>query len=293
MGLLTSIASTVLGDKLSKKSEEGRAQEPIYPTDLENQLNLPEAGLREGLISRLSSRLANVDQGVAPEKIAGLSNLENQGLSRLGQVQVDPYKLNPAAAEEINKTLTGAYDPATSEYYKAYKDQAQRELTESQSRLNEALAGGGKYFHGARASETGKLEENYITNLAMQSAQLAERERERRIQAVPLAQSMSQTSIDQPLQVANAYLEGGQLPRRIEQAGYTAEKQASDQTRGEEQNLLSTIIGYLGARPLAYGAYPPQEEGSGLLQTAGTLLGNIPWESIFKSKTPAPAPAAA
>ena len=52
--------------------------------------------------------------------------------------QRKPSTLYTQAQSELSKTLTGDYDPYSSEYYKAYRDQSQANLAESQTAARQA-----------------------------------------------------------------------------------------------------------------------------------------------------------
>jgi len=161
--------------------------------------------------------------------VAALSEFEETGLGGLREFLGKPLptegKLYTSAVDEILRTLEGEYDPAESEYYQAYRTGVMRELEEAKDRLAAVTSARDKYFGGGRIATTGEMEETAIGELAMISAQLAERERERRIGAVPQALGLAEYGEAAPAQRVAISQQLGALPRLIEQAEMDAEYQ--------------------------------------------------------------------
>ena len=117
---------------------------------------------------------------------------ERQGLDTLGDYLGSPMPtdstLYGSAVGELEKTLGGEeYDPVGGTYYQAYRTQVLRELQEAKDRLASRTSASDKFFGGGRIATEGELEEDTTANLAMTLGSMFERERERRLGAVPMA----------------------------------------------------------------------------------------------------------
>jgi len=174
-------------------------------------------------------RVGRAGQTYPGPLVAALSEFEETGLKGLGDYLGRPPategKLYTSAVDEIAKTLSGDYDPAQSEYYQAYRTAVMRELEESKDRLAARTSAGDKFFGGGRIATEGEMEESAVGDLALVLGQLAERERERRLGAVPQALSLTQYGEQAPVDRVAASQQFGALPRLIEQAEMDTEYQ--------------------------------------------------------------------
>ena len=121
-----------------------------------------------------------------------------------------------SAQQEINRTLTGGYDPTTSLYYKAMRDAAMYNLRESLRRIADTAAGGNRYWTGARS----RLQQRAITettnNLNQLLGQLALRERQNRLATIPYAMQMGRIEETLPVQRASYLFDVGDIIRQLE-----------------------------------------------------------------------------
>jgi hypothetical protein len=119
---------------------------------------------------------------------------EQQGLKTLGDYLSSPTPtespLYQGAAGELERTLSGDYDPVGSQYYQSYRTAVMRELQEAKDRLANEKAASEKLFGGGMNTESRELEEGAVGDLAVILGQMFENERNRKLQAVPLAQSL-------------------------------------------------------------------------------------------------------
>jgi len=179
----------------------------------------PYGGVRSGLTSWLESQIGKPAEQYKGEMVSGMSPYEKESLKWLTSYgsQV-PSVLRTTASSEIQKSLTGGYDPTTSPYYQAVKAEAARNLQDVQKGVADEAAGGGRYWTGARlkvqGEEAGKTA-NYLNQLL---AQQAENERQRQISVLPYAQSFAEAEEQAPLQKATAMQTLGALPRTISDA---------------------------------------------------------------------------
>lgn len=185
--------------------------------------------------------------------VAALSEFEETGLQGLKDFLGSPLPtegtLYKSAADEIEKTLRGEYDPAESEYYQAYRTGVMRELEEAKDRLAARASSGDKFFGGGRIATEGELEESAVGDLALISAQLAEAERERRLTAVPRALELAEYEEKAPLTRVEASQLYGQLPRLIEQAEMDAEYQEWVRSLNDLGIALDTATGLATYQP--------------------------------------------
>ena len=167
-----------------------------------------------------SDYLNKVGQGYPGEMI---TSYEQQGLNRLGDYLNQPDASQDAlygqAKDELSKTLGGEYDVGGT-YYDAYKKAVMRELQDAKDRLNASTSARDTYWGGGRISETGRLEEGAVNNLAMTLGQLYENERGRKLGAVDQAQSLLGFGQQAPLQQIAASQQYGGLPFTREYSEY-------------------------------------------------------------------------
>lgn len=162
--------------------------------------------------------------------VAALSEFEETGLAGLkdwlGTELPTEGVMYKSAADEILKTLSGEeYDPVHGKYYQAYRTGVMRELEEAKDRLAARASAGDKLFGGGRIATEGEMEESALGDLALVLGQLTERERERRLGAVPQALELTEYGERAPLGRVAASQMYGALPRLIEQAEMDAEYQ--------------------------------------------------------------------
>ncbi len=157
--------------------------EPPWQTELRKTLG---TAAEPGALERIN-RAGETYPG---QLTAGLSGFEQTGLGKLGDfLKTDDFSQDPlfqAGREELLKTFGGEYDPE-GPYYQAYKTKVMQELTEAQDRLKATTSARDKFFGGGRIAVSGELEESAVGDLALILGQLFERERERKLQAVPEA----------------------------------------------------------------------------------------------------------
>jgi hypothetical protein len=173
-------------------------------------------------------RISRAGEAYPGKLTAGMTEPETTGMDLLSKYLSGASEENPlygAAQAEFAKTLSGEYDPAASEYYKALRNAVLRELGFAKDRLASATSARDAYFGGGRIAETGKLEEGATNTLATTLGQLSQQERQNRLaaaQAVPGFVSAQQQAALTPIAASQQY---GALPRTIEQADLDAQYQ--------------------------------------------------------------------
>lgn len=230
---IPSVVSGITGGKGKKKAAGAYAMPPgmaelmssLYPY-LQTQLTAPPA--------------------YPGELVAGISPYEKRGLGLLGTYMgAPPSPYYGLAGRELERTMEGGYDPFTSEYYKAMRKGQMKELKEAGKRLGEEAATRGLYYSGPRLSQQRELEEGVTTNLGQILATLSERERARRLGAVPELERFAGTMEARPLEQSKAGLLLGALPRTLEQAGLTSKYNEWLRRQGVSEAAASRIISYL------------------------------------------------
>ena len=174
-------------------------------------------------------RISRAGEAYPGQLTAPMSGQEQTGMgilsNWLGGEGATESPLYGQAESELSKTLSGNYDPATSEYYGALRNAVLRELRQAKDRLAAETSARDQYFGGGRIAETGKLEEGATNQLAITLGQLAEKERQNRLavaQGIPAFVSGRQQTALAPIAASQQY---GALPRQIEQAGMDAQYQ--------------------------------------------------------------------
>jgi len=213
--------------------------------------------------------------------VAALSEFEEMGLEDLRDYLGKPLptegELYTSAVDEIAKTLSGEYDPAQGEYYKAYKTGVLRELEEAKDRLAARASAGDKFFGGGRIATEGEMEESALSQLALVMGELAERERERKLGAVTQALDLTRYAEEAPVSRVSISQQLGALPRLIEQAEMDVEYQEWLRTLNDLGIALDTATGLATYQPgvITTGGGPKGwvEDIAGILGIASGLKG--------------------
>lgn len=150
---------------------------------------------------------------------AGMSPEERQALSAISGYQ--PSSLWKQSQEQLGKTISGQYDPISSPYFKAFRENLGRETEDIVTGVNQQFNLGGMLPSTQRSRVVGDVRTDALGRIAQELGGMYETERGRSLQAIPMAMAMEQQPIDRALQL----LEAGALPRELEQAGLDRQKQ--------------------------------------------------------------------
>lgn len=233
---------------------------------------------RESIWGYLKPRIGRKPEAYPGEFIAPMAPLEERALGRVGE-RLDAPMPEPFgwAGEEIRKTLAAEYDPATSPFYAAHREQAQRELEEAREMMRDIAAGTGRYFGGVRVEQERELVGEHIRDLAMRSAEMAERERERRLGVVPYAMKLGLMEEEIPGRRIEEAMQYGELPRELEQLELAALYQDWLRRKKEERMYPQMAMDF-ARTPVAY-QYPRyrpswwERHGEGLTGALGDIGG--------------------
>lgn len=179
----------------------------------------PYGQTREALTGWLTSQVGKPGPSYAGDVMAPMSEFERMAEEPLRKYAAAPIpSIWQEGREEISKTLKGDYDPASSPYYQAVKAEAAKNLGETQKEIASRAAGGGRYYTGARLGEQATAATDVGIALNKMLGGIAEKERERRFQAAPVAQEFAQYEEREPIRKTAALREYGALPRELQQA---------------------------------------------------------------------------
>jgi len=198
------------GKNLFKSKRVGTKLETLYD---------PFANVRSKLSSWLGERIGKPAERYPGEIVAPMGEEEKRSfdwLRKYGEQGVPEGR--QLAMGELRKTMAGEYDPSTSPYYQAVKATAQKNLEETLGDIASEAAGRGMYHTGARRELQTTARTDVTQALNELLGGMAETERARRFQAVPLAQQIGAYEEALPLQKAAAFQQLGALPRAIQQA---------------------------------------------------------------------------
>jgi len=150
----------------------------------------------------------------SPQAFAPTS-YEMAGLEMLKK-GVTPTPLQTALSQQILTTLQGGYNPYTSPYYQAMRQQLEQTGKEAQSSLLSNLAKQGligETTNVRAALPITDLQSKITGGLGQLIAQVAEKERERQLQTLPYATQLAEMQQRLPMQRAELLARYGRIPR--------------------------------------------------------------------------------
>ncbi len=181
------------------------------------------SGLLETSLPGAKERLSLAGTPYRGDLSAPMTDIEKSGLDTLeGWMGSDLPSQDPLfglGRQEYERTLGGDYyDPAQSQYWLAYNTALDRALQEARDRLAARTSARDAFYSGGRVAGEAELEEEAMNQRALVLAELMERERERRLGAIPGMLDFLGKEELYPLGRVAASQEYGGLEREIEQA---------------------------------------------------------------------------
>src|SRR3990167_8809618 len=151
---------------------------------------------------------------------AGLGSFERQGLDQYLAKYLNQPVVTPnlrASQDYYGKVLAGGFDPGTSEYYRALREEAGLNQKNAIRDLNAELGGRGKYFSSEAVKKTGDITQ--ATDIALNKllAELGLTERGYQDRAATAAPQLEEYLSGIPLARAKAATTVGAIPRMLEQ----------------------------------------------------------------------------
>ena len=205
------------------KAAEPQLLEPAWQTELREQL---ATAAKPGALERIGSFGDPV-----PFNLAGPTSEQNMGFQELMKFLSGPQStqsdLFQSAKGEVQDTLDSKYDPYKGEYYKAYKENVMRELQEATDRIKaQRSSREGGIFGGGMTNILGELGETSQGQLSQMLAELYEKERERKLNAVPMAAQLTAFEEAAPMARFESLISptGGGFERAFEQQGYDTQR---------------------------------------------------------------------
>ena len=260
---------------------KSKKQTPEYTTVYD-----PFSDVRKSSSDWLKTQIGQNAKPYEGQLVAPMSEQEGKSFDFLRKFTDSPApeSLN-MANEELRKTMQGEYDPTTSPYYQSVKAESARNLQGTLSDIESDAAGGGRYWSGARLGEQREARTDVGNALNTLLGSMAETERGRRFEAIPLAMQLGQYEQGLPLRQATALQSLGSLPRELSQAGNEAAY--SEWLRQNEYPLQIAQLAspYATQQPvMAQTGYAPSlwDKISPVLSQATQLLG----AGFNKSKAP-------
>jgi uncharacterized protein (UPF0262 family) len=169
---------------------------------------------------------------------AEMTPLEQKGQSILGgylDQAVDPSAT--AASKMLTSTLTGDYNPLSSPYYQAMKDEAIRNQEKAIDVLNRESAAGGDFFSSGRLRGVSDIATDTANKMATTMGTLYESERNRQISAAQAAPQVAKYLDDYALGKVSAASAYGSIPRLIKQAAYERNYNEFVRQQGQLENV--------------------------------------------------------
>lgn len=222
----------------------GQATGGFESYDLRN----PDQKRIQGSLADLITRsLPNYNPGeeYKGQLTAGMSPFEEKGMGFLSQFLDNPGVTSgvTAANKNLTDTISGGFDPNTSDFYQTMKEAMELNRVDSSDRLDRELAGRNKYFSSERIGEQGDLERKSSSDLNTLLAQLAQTERDNQFKAIDRIGGISDMITQSPLKKASAATTIGALPRQLEQADFEAQYEKFLNERKEYSHMATLAAG--------------------------------------------------
>jgi hypothetical protein len=174
------------------------------------------------------------------------------------------------ATRLVQGTLTDKFDPNKSDYYKAFRAEADYNKRKAIDETRRDTASRNQFFSSEALNKEGDINAQTSNFLNKTMATLVETERERQMQAVPMAQ---QLALD-PANRAQTGLQLGQIPRLIE--NLDLEKQYTDFLRKRNEQAMPLTVPMSGSAMMQQNPYTQQvSSGSGGGNIMGQALGSL------------------
>lgn len=197
-----------------KRSDKPKNIDPVWKTEGYKDLFGASKG---GALERLD----RAGEGFSGELTAGISPFEQMSMDRLQSFMQSPLAsqsdLYQLGQQELTSTLEGKYDPFNTEKLNTFKSMVLRDVDDAITRLRAGTAARDRIGGGGRVAGESRLQESALDKIFMQSAALADQERQRMQAAAGNAINMAHFQAQEPLGRVQAGLQFGGLPRQLEQ----------------------------------------------------------------------------
>lgn len=225
------------------------------------------------------------------QRTAGMSDQEQQSMDWLQKYLDQPGTGENfgLAQDELRKTMTGEYDPYTSDYYKSLRRGSEFQTQDTIDKMRRGQGARGTYFQDTSMREEADVRLKGMNYLQQILGSLSEEERNKRYNAVPQLMNLEAYSQEDPLRKATAGQSLGALPRLIEQADYES-KYKDFMRKQEELGQIPGLMGGAGGQRYSYG-YPGsayESDSPSSFERIMGIAGGVDWSGMFgNNKTPA------
>lgn len=223
------------------------------------------------------SRITGAGGAYGGPLVAPFSDLQQRGFadieSHLGRGLPTDTPMFQAAQGELMRTLGGEeYDPYEGEYYRAYRENIQRELQEAKDRLAARASSRDMFYGGGRRQVEGELEETAMGQLQQMLGSLYEAERERRRASIPQALGMLSYQEGAPVARAQTALQAGGMQQALQQMQLDADYQEWLRQQSEMGIPLDVAMGMSTYTPGFYQEQQPyRDPAEGFLAQLGGI----------------------
>ena len=211
--------------------------------------------------------LTNLMKTRQPQQFACMTDIERQGQglldTYLGQGQPEAYTLG---MDQLRSTLTGGYDPSTSQYYQGLRSQMEAQEGQNVADLRRRQQLGGMFSSGPAYRAEGELRGTAASQRNVLLGGLYEQERQKQMAASGQALGYAQYGDQSQLAKLAAAQQYGSLPRDIQDKRYAADWQ----NQAYRSQLAQMLMQYAPWYQPQYAQTPsPFSQLAGL---AGTIL---------------------
>lgn len=170
-----------------------------------------EAGLRDDLLGYVNKYYD------ANENMKNLTPYEEQALGYLEEYNMGgPSRINQMSEQEMIKTLSDGYDPATSPYYAPVIAGIEQRRDQARDRLRRSSQIGGNLTSLSRVRAESDSDTNYEAMIAEMMLNLQSQERQNKLSVLPQAMKYGEYVEETPLRKADATRTIGSIPRDLE-----------------------------------------------------------------------------
>lgn len=269
-----SVGSWALNKYAGPKKKGGGGGGQAIPADFDPR-NPDQKRVEGALADFVTKYLPDYEPGKPYEGdlSAQISPYETQGLSFLQKAldQPDQSGLMEIAQKQVMDTLQGKFDPRTSEYYRAMREEAELNRRDAIDQTRLGLGARNKFFASERIAEEGDINLRHNTFLNRMLAEMAEKERVRALGTVPIAQELDLYNRSVPLLKAESAMKLGALPRELDQSGLDRMYQEFVRQRKESALPLVSAGSFGNSPTMEFTPYQPAQQ-SGVSSFLNPLL---------------------
>lgn len=187
----------------------------------------PNAPAKNAAAAYLAGQVGKTGPSYNGELVAPLSDAQNKSQDVLKDYANNPNSYTGGqgyqdAINQLDKTVTGGYDPSTSPYYQAMKAEAARNNSLALQQVDNQAGMGNRFNGGARLQAEGNVNAQTANNENAILGQLSQQDIQNRLTASPQLAALSAAQTQMPAEVSQNLQTLGALPQQNQQAYDTA-----------------------------------------------------------------------